>query len=823
MAFTLRTLMPTVITPNSQTIVTDIDNDQFNELIVFDSDLKQLSIVDQFKYSDFTLSGISPTVWPDETSQIWPAAIDPKWMTAWAAQEGMIPASQGSGGWTIESDDVIVAADLDGDGLDELFIYNLTSCWWGVLKWNSNTNQLQAIYQVSVAPPSGPQPVIPLGDLTWTASTADQYFIIPKMTGIVPAVPGDGILLYNSENLLLGMISYQASPPKFVQWWENYTTSLNNWNLENRPNDFYVANFSNAGPSLVVYGSGDGYINLLTWNGSEWGGQFPAQHNVGGWTLRSTDQFQCADLDGDGLAEILIYNPDTQYLGVFKWNNTSNQFEVMVGIDGTIVTGSNSWTIGANDQYYCQDGSDGNPGQIYAFSSQDSLAVAVLNYGQGAFSCQWSGTSLSPNNEWPVNQTDKFYISPPSSSATPNLFTLSNQGSSASPKVKLGALNWSKPTLQIASSQTVPVLAWSPSFLAEAPELGFPPFTVGNQPAIYTYVSNLFPLPTEPASPPIDDVRKTYYNASDQTKFESYASAISEVQSLTKIPNTWPPLPPGNTWCDSDWASVINTIANECIAVDTVYSMSNTVSGLSQALHGDQEADLATVKSNIKQAAHGDPSDVDYWSGQIAVMLLWGLAAAGSVLFPEAAAAAAEFGVFGSMGASAFGSIFGYDPTQQKSYAVSDIEAEVSKTYAKSMSDKSADLNKVLKDALKLKICNGLHENEWKMDVSLAKKAYDPFTTMDRVWMYQQLIPAYFSIETFNPNWKPGEPVPPPPAYVSPTNVYYALITDDWAFSESGFQATTLYQDLFQTLGVSEEDFFVGNGGWVNIPRSQLS
>lgn len=823
MSITLQTLMPSVLTPTSQTVVTDIDHDGTNELIVFDPSLGQLSIIHQFKYSDITLNQISPTVWPTDTSALWPTYTSQQWMTVWTAPQGVIPSSSGTGGWTIQSGDQILAADLNGDHIDELFIYNLFSSSWGVIQWNSTTHQLQVIYQVVVTPPSGL--FFPPQTVTWSVSPADQYFVIPNMTGLESTVPGAGILLYNPNTLALGMISYQSSPAQFLQWWQSPGTTLNNWNLANSTNEFYVGNFAKTGtPSIFVYGKDDQYINLLTWDGSNFGGPYSAQNGtIGGWYLQSNDQFQIADLDGDGLAEILLYN--SPYLGVMKWNTSSNQFETPVVTKETITTGSNSWTIDANNKFYCKDGTSNSPGPIYAFSPDPKFAV--LNYqkdpnnnNSGTFNCQWSGASLSPNSGWPVNPLDNFYTGSPSNTTTPpTLFTLSNQGPAAAPKVKLAAINWTAPNLQIASSAPVPVQPWSPAFLVAAPQLGFPKFPAStNQPAIYTYISNQWPLPTDPDSPAVTDVRSVYDNETDKGKFETFAGAISAVTSPQEIPANWVNQPPpSNNWSDTDWGDVVKTITHECKAVDTVYHLIEAVSDISQDLNADQNADWEKVLANIQAAASEDPSEVEYWIGQFTVMLEWGVAAAGSLIFPgEAEAAmAAAWGVFNSMNASLLGSGITYNPTQTQPYTITDIKAEILQAYATSSTALSKQLKVYLKDAIKLKICHGLHETEWKIHASLATDASTPFTTMNKIWMYQQLMPLYFNIPIFSLGASGQSDF----ALYQQGNYGWAFGSGSKYFTQAQFKILTLYTDLFTTLNVSQPAFFLGAGPWANIPR----
>ncbi|HEU4712683.1 MAG TPA: hypothetical protein VFS76_14015 [Pyrinomonadaceae bacterium] len=825
MTFTLQTLMPTAVTTTSQIFVMDIDGDTVNELIVFDCDLGQFSVIHQFAYSDtqFTLNNISPTVWPTSeqgtTNPLWPAATSPGWMTSWTAQQGSIP-NPGGTAWTIQPGDVIMPADLDGDSIGEFFIYNLNSSTWGVLKWNTTAKELQTIYRIQIKAPTGPPPVLP--NLVWLPSQADQYVIVPNLHGIISNVPGAGILAFNTQTLAMGLISYQPSPAMFQQQWQlNGGTALSGWTLHSS-DQFYAANNTSPGkPSIVVHSPLNSYIDSLTWNGSALVAGKGQGTSVGGWHFYSGDQLQLADLDGDGLAEILIYNSDTQYLGVLEFDPATQQFYAPAVIHGNIGSGSNIWSISKTNQYFCMNGTNNNPGPILAFGP-NSLPLAILNYKKGKFTCQWAGASLAPNKAWPVSSADFFYAADPSTTTTPTWFTLSNQGTSETPKMKLGALTWNGKVFQMGSSATVPLHGWSPSFLAAAPELGFPAFTAGNQAAIYTYVSGLFPLPTDPDSPPQTDIRKLYDQTGDSGKFETFAGKISGVLKVSEIPNSWPPLPSNNNWSDDDWSTVVKTISNECIAVDTVLNISTAIGKLTTDLNALQTTDLTTVTTNINAASTSSPSAVEYYCGQIAVMLLWGIGAAGGLLFPEAgeAALATRFGVFGSMTASAVGSLVGYNPTQQKSFAVDDIKIAIGQTYDQAVGNQSSDLTKVLKDAIKLKIFGGLSDSTWDIKTSLASKVQKPFSAVDRLWMYQQLLPCYLQIRVVTPH---AGIMPPPVVYTDPgTGNTYSIGTGglDY-FTSSSLSASLLGQDLFTTLNVSLADFCLGIGPWANIPRWQ--
>jgi hypothetical protein len=806
MAMNLQTVMPAAVTTYSQKIVADVDGDGFNEVILFDTYLQQLSIVHQFKYSDFTLNGINSSVWPSTDPQnmepVWPNDVTVRWMAVWSAQQGAVPAAAGvsAGGWVIGSDDGIMAADLDGDGQDELFIYNLTTSWWGVLEWQAQTGELQTVCKVQ-----GPgNRLVPLGQLVWTASQGDEYCLIPNISGILPSANGVGILAYNSRTVNLGMIYYEDGT--FLQPWYFNLLSLDKvngsggWTL-NQKDVFYAGNFARQGtPSVVVRNPPDGYMDLLQWTGSDFPAP-PAQgHNAGAWNFGSADQLQCADLDGDGIWEILIYNAGATtapQIGVLKWNAGEGQFDCLA-IGGQIGSGANVWNVGKSDQYFCVNGSGGHPGQIYSYSPASST-FAVLSYQSGSFACQWAGQSLLPNNGWPVGAGDSYCAGVPWNSASPELFTISNQG--ASQLLTLGAVTWNGAEPAVALSAALPIQAWSPAMLATAPATSFDTVLPldANQQAIYVQISHMFPDPKQPYVPGSDNVRHYYKNANDTGKFESYSDAIMGLITQSS--------PEG-------FIAVVTEIAAECDAVDTAYSMSKAIGKLGNELHKLQMIDFTTVQNNIAKLTVQPPeSAVVYWFEQIGVAAIWGLAAAGGVLFPEAAGAAAAFGITMSVVASGAGSIFDYNPGQPKSYGFETVRDEISSMFTKSWFARPVELEDYLKDPVKLKILNGLSQTVWKTRVDLPDSSKARFQAMDRVWLYQSLLPFYCSIAI-----NAAGRYAPPPVFALNGNYYAICVGGRW-LDPSDFTGSDLYADLFTTLGVSQADFFTGLGNWAAIPR----
>ncbi len=751
--------------------------------------------------------------WAGQTTALWQSDTNFHWWNYWTAQDGQVPAASGTGSWTIKSNDKIMAVDFDGSGTDSLFIYNLTTATWGVLKWAANELQLNYLTVM------GPKPPQPSGNkLVWVAAPGDEYFIVPNLSAIItsPDVPAGaaGLLLYNSTTLNMGLISCRSTAPNFVQWWIT-PPALENWNLAiSRPptNQFYGGNFAAAGkPSVVVFDPLDNYLSLLTWNGTNFSAS-PGQTTAGDWGFGNADQLVCADLDGDGITEILIYN--SNYVGVLKWQNGS--FGSLVVAHSSIGTAPNTWAISGNDTYYCLNGSNNNPGEIFAFSS-NPLQMALLNYKDKGFVVKPIGSTLSP--AWALTATDNFYIAHPWCSTTPALFTLSTQGPAQSAVPTLGAITSDGTTVQIASSATVPVLGWSPAFVAAAPHTAFSPFTAGDQGAIFTYISQLFPLPEDGKSTAPTNMRNSYTNPDDYTLFASFAGQIAAVTSPRQIPPAWFQ-PPANTWSDDDWTKVVQTIYRECIQVASVYGLYAKLGSLAQYLNGLQVFDLGTVQQSIDGATPSPTSsELDYWLGQSAVALLWGLAALGGVFFPgeELVATAIMWGMLMSVGASLLGSGLSYSPTQAKAIANTQVDTEIKNIFVSSLFTQSTQLGAFLIDPLKLQICGGLREGEWATSAAIPSTFPGAFQPIDRLWMYQQLMPFSFYLTVRVPTGPDMHPLT-----YNLNGVYYTLYGNGF-ISQSQFEATTLYHDLFVTIGVSLEDFLVGNGGWAAIPRTTVT
>src|SRR6202035_5575193 len=101
-------------------------------------------------------------------------------------------ASNTQGNISVQMGDQMLVADFDGDGIDEIFLYNVYNGTWRIAKWSTTTGQVELICPQCSGVPQ------------WTIQPYDQYFVFPNPNG----QPGAGILAFNTQSLALGVLLY---------------------------------------------------------------------------------------------------------------------------------------------------------------------------------------------------------------------------------------------------------------------------------------------------------------------------------------------------------------------------------------------------------------------------------------------------------------------------------------------------------------------------------------------------------------------------------------------------------------------------------------
>lgn len=233
---TVPALLPATFNPTTQVEILDINGDTISEVVVLNPDAGQLAVIDQFTFNDLS-------------SSYWPDAMTPQWWCQWTTPPSPPPAALGGKTWNVQTGDVMIPGDFDGDGTIELFLYNTTTLAWAVLKWQPATNGLATIWAGSGCP-------------GWKPQTGDTFQLFPGPNG----APADGLLAFNTVTFTIGVLQFESG----TMTCPIATTGgeIDGWQFHGN-DQFYAGHFTNASTGgFLLFNPGDTNIAYLTWNGS---------------------------------------------------------------------------------------------------------------------------------------------------------------------------------------------------------------------------------------------------------------------------------------------------------------------------------------------------------------------------------------------------------------------------------------------------------------------------------------------------------------------------------------------------------------------------
>jgi FG-GAP-like repeat len=275
------------------------------------------------------------------------------------------PLSGSAGNWNRGSD-VIVAADVDGDGADEVFMANGADNWAGVLKWQGGA--LEPVWMAANVAPS------PFGGSSVIAADVD----------------GDGadeLVVTNNSAGSTGILKWQQGELTLIWWTASPLTGpTGDWI---RATDvFLAADVDGDGQvEVVVANNSDGWTGLLKWQQEVgalvviWMSASPVTGTAGDWN-RGADVFTVADVDGDGADEVVISDNSDKWTGVLKWfiGPTPGLFNVWMS-GSPLVGPAGSWYRGP-DTFVAADVDGDGADEVFVSNAVDQW-IGVLGTGAG--------------------------------------------------------------------------------------------------------------------------------------------------------------------------------------------------------------------------------------------------------------------------------------------------------------------------------------------------------------------------------------------------------------------------------------------------------
>ena len=297
------------------------------------------------------------------------------------------------GSWQFAPNDRFYVADFNGDGKAEVVVFNGTD--WGNLKYlgflaDDGANGLKCIARYDNSMPN------------WSFGKNDQFYVADF----------DGnnkkdLFIFNGADYAtryFGLIKSSGTTLSLIQ---RYDANLPGWQM-NKNDRYYVGDFN-----------GDGKVDLFVFNGLDWSSRYFGMlkstgtalamtqlhtNNFPGWQMNKNDRHYIGDFDGDGKADVYIFNGNDwamAFLGMLKSNGT--------GVAAVQVYNGKApnWQMRKNDRHYVGDVNGDGKADLFVFNAQDwstEYLGAMISSGNAVntvYSQDWVG-------EWNLGVVDQF-------------------------------------------------------------------------------------------------------------------------------------------------------------------------------------------------------------------------------------------------------------------------------------------------------------------------------------------------------------------------------------------------------------------------------
>jgi hypothetical protein len=516
---------------------------------------------------------------------------------------GTIPAMPASLGgiagttqWTVSGTDKYYAADIDGDGIQEILATQAGML--GVLKWAGNA--LYVLWSGSVAPSAR-------GANEWLPMAGDGYLPVRLGTGVAGQ---DALLAWDPSGAVAllgrsgdGLQSFWSGPQvpgsggnagwtilPTDAWW---TMDLAGQGIDSvvlsRPGAIGVAQFNeNADAFSIVWSSGP---NLSSAGGTQ------------SWPLQSGDQYAVAPLQsGTSQESLVLFNATTLAAGVAQWDAGQSQLQLQWLGQDAIPQGAGGCGVPL-----------GSSTVVLAAALQANVPM-VLFAQSGAIGCvQWDGTQLA--GQWlqqvsvfpavggaPPWQCDSDQYTVVAGPVIGQQQLLARVGGGT--RCGLLVFNGSDAMNCCWQSTGAGVLpGWGLPLIASGPQSGYPP--LGATPD--SLEAEMFAaLSNEVAD--TGNLRDQYTRTNSATVVQGW---MGQIQSMDIPPPPVPPVVVPPVWYEpagiAVWNTVRQTVLGELQNLQAVYGFYANLLTLAAAIDTQMDADLAHVIAQVAPPSSGAP------------------------------------------------------------------------------------------------------------------------------------------------------------------------------------------------------------------------
>lgn len=302
----------------------------------------------------------------------------------------------------------VYTGDFNGDGKDDILVHNGNS----ILIYRSDGSQLDIAFSAVERVPG-----------SWQFQPGDHFYV-----GDFNGDGKDEIAVFNGTDWVMEYLGLLADDGAGgLRLIARYDNSMPNWDF--RKNDvFYVADFDGNGKKdLFVFNGGDWsipYVGMLRSSGTGFSLVNRYDANMPGWQMKSGDRHYVGDFSGDGREDLWVFNGNEwsiPYLGMLRSNGTS------LTMSKRFDSNMPGWQMKPGDQHFVGDFDGDGKADLYVFNG-DGWSIAYLGMlrstgTQLAMTKRYDGNAPG----WQMRRHDRHWIADVKSDAKADLFVYNSE------------------------------------------------------------------------------------------------------------------------------------------------------------------------------------------------------------------------------------------------------------------------------------------------------------------------------------------------------------------------------------------------------------
>jgi IgA Peptidase M64/FG-GAP-like repeat len=296
------------------------------------------------------------------------------------------------GSWQFKPNDQFYIADVNGDGKDEVVVYNSTNWameYLGILA-DDGAGGLRCIARYDDGMPG------------WQFQRDDRFYVAD--------FDGNGrkdLFVFNGTNWAIPYLGMLRSSGTGLTVTNRYDGTMPNWQM--RPGDRHVVGDFNGDrkDDLWVFNGSDWsypYLGMLASSGTSLSMTRRYDNTLPNWQMRPNDQHYVGDFNGDGKADLFVFNGrdwSIAYLGMLASGGTG--VSMTRRYDGTVP----GWQMRRNDRHWVADVDGNGRADLFVYNYQDwySEYIGTMTSTGSALTAHWAVDWVG---EWNLGAVDRF-------------------------------------------------------------------------------------------------------------------------------------------------------------------------------------------------------------------------------------------------------------------------------------------------------------------------------------------------------------------------------------------------------------------------------